>query len=427
MYNDQLVDCYTERGNWHYNHKRLQEALGDYEQVFQLKLPSEDTINVQDKLLKVLRTLKKYELFQRYWYQFAHTSEGDRLSHLLTLYADYKIYLKDMGMARRMLLKAIELNKANDHAQESLQVVYRAGHTLMGFSVLWSMHGCHDKALISLEKALDTNPLNPGFTMLKAVVLRLSGRLEEATAWLQSVNRHFSKLIDPTSDVKYSILGKLSVHDTRNEMIKQWYLIQYEKAMQYMLQDKLEAAAHVIYKSKLTNFAPESHVLLGDCFLRRGEFDLALESYLKYRKMTRESQSSNSAINIDVMQRIIDILNKYAENAIKGRRSKDAVNLSDRVIQMLNEDELALNNLGTQRGHALLNKTRGIVQMNQSSKKKDPKCCETAAEGLVFLRDPNDTGLYRSFYGDRPIEETIDRFTPKKKLPRSLKILMQYS
>ncbi|XP_076650595.1 uncharacterized protein LOC143357846 [Halictus rubicundus] len=174
----------------------------------------------------VLRTLKKYELFQRYWNKFAHRAEGDRLSHLLTLYADYKIYFKDMGMARRMLLKALELNKANAHAQESLQVVYRAGHALVGFTVLWCMHGCYDKGLITTDKALDTNPLNPGFTMLKAIVLRLSGRLDEATAWLQSVSRHFSRLLDPSGDVQQSVLGKLSIRDTRNEMIQQWYLIQ---------------------------------------------------------------------------------------------------------------------------------------------------------------------------------------------------------
>ncbi|XP_076651273.1 uncharacterized protein LOC143358200 [Halictus rubicundus] len=237
MYNDQLIDCYTERGNWHYDHKRLTMALGDYEQVFQLKTSTVDTIDVQ-----------------------------------------------------------------HQYSPSGLAVA------------------------------------------LRGVVFRTSFQ-------------------------------------------------RYEKAMQYMLQDKLETAAHVIYKSKLTNFAPESHVLLGDCFLRRGEFDLALESYLKYRKMARELQSPDSTKDIEVLQRIIDILNEYADNAIKGGRSKDAVNLADRVIQMLNEDELGLNNLRVQRGDALLNKTRGIVQMNQSSKKEDPKCCETAAEGLVFLRDPNDTGL----------------------------------
>nr|XP_033341678.1 uncharacterized protein LOC117229348 [Megalopta genalis] len=365
LYNDELIYCYTRRGNWYYDNARLWDALCDYEQVFQLRSSTVCKMDAQEKLLNVLRKLDKYELFLRYWNDFARGAEGDRLSTLLTMYADYKIYLNDMGMARRMLMKALQLRNTNERAQELLQVVYDNGDFLMTSTLLWCMHGYYDKALVTMDKALDCNPYNPGFTMLKAVILRLSGRLDAAATWLQSISRNLSKMVDPISKDEELMLGKLSVCEARIEMIKQWHMIQYEKAIQCMLQDNLESAAHIIYKCKLTKFAPEAHVLLGDCFLRRGDLDLALESYLKYRTMARESQHPMQ--NIDVIQRIIDILNEDAERAIRCGRSKKAVELADQVIQILNEDQLALNKLGVQRGYALLNKTRGIVKLNQSS------------------------------------------------------------
>lgn len=87
------------------------------------------------------------------------------------------------------------------------------------------MHGCFDKALVAIVKALDCNPYNPGFTLIKTVVLRLSGRLEEANAWLEHVSKNFYKFLEPSRDVQLSIMGKLTKDETRNELIKQWYLI----------------------------------------------------------------------------------------------------------------------------------------------------------------------------------------------------------
>lgn len=75
--------------------------------------------------MEVLRKLEKYELFQRYWQQFANAAENDRLSNLLTVFADYKIYFRDMAMARRMLLRALDLNKNNTQAHDLLQVRIR--------------------------------------------------------------------------------------------------------------------------------------------------------------------------------------------------------------------------------------------------------------------------------------------------------------
>lgn len=87
------------------------------------------------------------------------------------------------------------------------------------------MHNCYDKALIIVEKALDCNPYNPGFNLLKTIVLRLSGRFEEANSWLQSLSDNFYKLIEPMKDREKSLIGKVSINEAKNHLIKQWYLI----------------------------------------------------------------------------------------------------------------------------------------------------------------------------------------------------------
>lgn len=105
------------------------------------------------------------------------------------------------------------------------QVVFSAGHTMATYTILWCLHGCYDKALVTTEKALDCNPSNPGFTLLKAIVLRLSGRLEEANSWLENVSKNFYKLLNPSRDKQESIIGKLTIDKLRTELTKQWYLI----------------------------------------------------------------------------------------------------------------------------------------------------------------------------------------------------------
>lgn len=105
------------------------------------------------------------------------------------------------------------------------QVVFSTGHTLSAYTVVWCMYNCYDKALIIVEKALDCNPYNPGFNLLKAIVLRLSGRFEEANFWLQSLSDNFYKLMEPTVDKEKSLMGKISISEARNQLIKQWYLI----------------------------------------------------------------------------------------------------------------------------------------------------------------------------------------------------------
>lgn len=104
-------------------------------------------------------------------------------------------------------------------------MVYATGHSLSAYTVLWCMHNCYDKALVTVEKALDCNPYNPGFTLLKTIVLRLSGRYEEANSWLENLSKNFYKLLEPTADKEKSLLGKFTISEARNQLIKQWYLI----------------------------------------------------------------------------------------------------------------------------------------------------------------------------------------------------------
>ena len=105
------------------------------------------------------------------------------------------------------------------------QIVFSTGLTLARHSIIWCMHNCYDKALIIVEKALDCNPYNPGFNLLKTIVLRLSGRFEEADSWLQGLSNNFYKLMEPTKDKEKSILEKVSINEAKNQLIKQWYLI----------------------------------------------------------------------------------------------------------------------------------------------------------------------------------------------------------
>ncbi|KAK9297639.1 hypothetical protein QLX08_008701 [Tetragonisca angustula] len=289
------------------------------------------------------------------------------------------------------------------------------------------MHNCYDKALIIVEKALDCNPYNPGFNLLKTIVLRLSGRFEEANSWLQDLSNNFYKLMEPTKDKEKSILEKVSINEAKNQLIKQWYLIRYDMAIQCMLADKLDAAVRIIYKSNLTKHYTEPYILLGDYFLKNKETDKALKSYLKCRKKMRELQQPISRKTIDLTERIINILNNEAEIAMNKGRTKQAVDIATQALCILDEDKIPLHELRLQRGRALLHKARGLFQIENKQKiQRKKQSCETAADGLRFVRELNED-LYQTLYRDRNIEGVIDRFAPTRELPRSLKILMQFS
>lgn len=202
--------------------------------------------------------MDKYEAFRYEWTRFMNDADPSRVSALLTQHAEYKIFRREMNSARHILFEAIDLDADNEKAHEllqvfvpilhfkkgtkiysiffalnrffffkrfSAQVIYDTGHHLVVFSITWSVYGCHDKALMAIEKARDCDPYNPGYTLLKAIVLRLSGRLLEAVKWLESVDKGFDKLLEPSRDKQGSIMGNLTIEQTRTQLVKQWYLI----------------------------------------------------------------------------------------------------------------------------------------------------------------------------------------------------------
>lgn len=96
-----------------------------------------------------------------------------------------------------------------------------AAHT-----VIWCMHGCYEKALLTIEKARDCDPYNIEYVLLKTIILRLSSRLTEAAMWLQSVDKDFYKFVKSSRDTQDSIFGKLTIKQIKEQLVKQWYLIQ---------------------------------------------------------------------------------------------------------------------------------------------------------------------------------------------------------
>ncbi|XP_043790702.1 uncharacterized protein LOC122713927 [Apis laboriosa] len=371
IYNDQLVNAYKKRSEFYCENDMLLEALSDYEQIFLFKIPKTNIMEIQDRLLEILRRLQKYDKFRMYWDQFIMNPDPMRISDLLAVHAEYKIHLKEM-------------------------VVFSTGHALSAYTVLWCMHSCYDKGLVTIEKALDCNPYNPGFNLLKTVVLRLSGRFEEANIWLESLNKNFFKLVKPTRDKEKSIMGKLSIRETRNHLIKQWYLIRYDMAMQCLLENKINMAIQIVLKSNLVKQYPESYLLLGDCFVKRNEINLALKSYLKCRKKMRKLNLPFCQKTIDLAERIIDILNDKAEVAINNRDSKRAINLAEQILQIFDEDKIPLEELRLQRSRALIHKARGLFQIENNKVIRKKQSCEIAADSLRFARELNPD-LYQEF------------------------------
>lgn len=197
-------------------------------------------------------------------------------------------------------------------------------------------------------------------------------------------------------------------------------------AMQCLLEDKINMAIQIVLKSNLVKKYPESYLLLGDCFIKRNEINLALQSYLKCRKMTRKLKLPSCQKTIDLAERIIDILNDKAEVAINNRDSKRAIDIAEQILQIFDEDKIPLEELRLQRSRALIHKARGLFQIENKKVIRKKQSCEIAADSLRFARELNPD-LYQVLYNDRNMEGVIDRFAPQRKLPRCLKILMQFS
>lgn len=102
--------------------------------------------------------------------------------------------------------------------------MYKTGHTIAEHTVIWCIYNCYEKALLTVEMARDCDPHNLAYMLLKAIVLRLSGKLTETVSWIRSIDKDFHKFVRSTKDVQESVLGKLTIKQIREQFIEQWYL-----------------------------------------------------------------------------------------------------------------------------------------------------------------------------------------------------------
>lgn len=190
-----------------------------------------------------------------------------------------------------------------------------------------------------------------------------------------------------------------------------------------MLTENYEQAYDILH-ANLDNHYREFCVLCGDSLLLRGHLHSALTVYLHCREKSYENSNHyQSCRKIYLIKRIIEILNNFVREAVRAKRSKKTINISEKILKVLDEEKIDVDRLIMQRAEALLHKSRGHLQissMNIESRK-------SAADSLRFARNWTNTDLYHSLYTDMPLEQVIDQFAPTRNLPQSLKILMQYS
>ncbi|XP_043271354.1 uncharacterized protein [Venturia canescens] len=422
-----LIDVYWKRGLQYSKQARYIEAASDYEQILVLKPYGVVLTEIEDELLRTLRKMDKYEAFRYEWSRFMNDADPSRVSSLLTQHAEYKIYRREMSSARHILFEAIDLDSENEKAHELLQVIYDTGHHLVVFSITWSVYGCHDKALMAIEKARDCDPYNPGYTLLKAIVLRLSGRLLEAVKWLESVDKGFHKLLEPSRDKQGSIMGNLTIEQTRTQLVKQWYLIRYDMAVQFMLEERYNDALKILESSRLREQYAETYTLMGDCMSKLGEPDKALQMYLTSlaKAVDFKTIDPKSRKYIHLVKRITDILNEKCSQYVDDGRSKEAVKIANDVAQVLEKtsDQNSLI-LGQNLGEAMICKARAQYQ-NEEVKKTS--AFPLLAEGFTLARGVDDHGLYKYVFHDTNLEKVVDNFGRRRILPKSMKLLMQYS
>ncbi|XP_048512056.1 uncharacterized protein LOC105682948 isoform X1 [Athalia rosae] len=427
LYHEKLKNSYRERGRWHEKNRRLIEAVADYEQA-SLFYPNIDEIyELQNSLLRCLRKLDKYEAYRVAWSEFMKGARPQRSADLMTQHAEFKIHIREVAAARRMLRKAVSLDEQNMEARDLLEVIVDTGHTMLAYAIIWCINGCYDKALITIDKGTDCDPYNPGFTVLKTIVLRLSGRLEEAFQWLDSVNRAFYKLLEPTHNKRGSIMGNLSVSQTRAMLIDQWYLIRYDMAVEHAINGRYEMALKVLRNEQILKKFAESRLLMGDSLQRQGKIDSALKAFLQAHEQSvatgcwQKSEKKNL-----IAQRIMEILNSRALSDVQKRQSRRASKTVDDSLKVVREEKVGITKLGSQRGEALMYVARSGYQTSPTISKSRDQCLRTLADSISFARGVDDGGLRGALLGDDPnLERVIGCFASEKKFPYHTKILLQ--
>ncbi|KAK2585820.1 hypothetical protein KPH14_010416 [Odynerus spinipes] len=237
-YVESLIKCYKARGDSNYECGLFFEAASDYERVLALKPPGASLIEVEDKILRTMKELEKYEAFYSYWLEFMQTSNSTRVSDLLTFHAEYKFYLRDIESTRELLLEALDLNGNNTRARQLLQKMYELGHTMAIHAIIWCMHRCFDKALYTIEKVRDCDPSNLQYILLKAIIFRLSGRSQETIACLGQTRDVLEGKMDFSRDTTGTSLPLFSIEEIKKQIKKQFLLARYNNAIQPKIEKK---------------------------------------------------------------------------------------------------------------------------------------------------------------------------------------------
>lgn len=200
-----------------------------------------------------------------------------------------------------------------------------------------------------------------------------------------------------------------------------FYVFRYDVAMEHMLNGDYEQACKILQAS-IKNHHREACVLLGDSLLLRGHLRSALATYLRCHENFSDDRPSWGMIQL--IERIVEILNCFAHDAARAGRTKETIYISDRVLKILNQEGINTFRLAAQRAETLSYKARSHLRI--STPLTSAESHGLAADSLRFTRGHINDGLYRALFANAPMERVVDRFAPTRDLPHSLKILMQY-
>lgn len=88
------------------------------------------------------------------------------------------------------------------------------------------MHRCYDKALYTIQKVNNYDPSNLEYILLKAIILRISGRFKEALVCLGKTKNILEKKIDSPVEITDSlVVPLLSMTDIKKQIRRQFLLI----------------------------------------------------------------------------------------------------------------------------------------------------------------------------------------------------------
>lgn len=198
-------------------------------------------------------------------------------------------------------------------------------------------------------------------------------------------------------------------------------------AVQFMIEERYDDALSLLESSKLREEYAETFTLMGDCMVRLGQPERALQMYLTSLTKAVDSKTIDpkSRKYIHLVKRITDILNEKCNQSVDDGRSKEAIKIANEVARVL-ENHFPTNEpiLGQNLGEALICKARAQYQDEETTK---TSAFSSMAEGFKLTRGADDHGLYRYIFNDTKLEKIVDKYGRKKLVPKSLKLLMQYS